>query len=708
MDGQFVNEPMLDMFLFETSQLIEQLEQIILESEKESQYSNDNINEIFRIMHTIKGSAAMMMFEGISSLAHVVEDIFYYIRDKKPAKINHSDLSDLVLEDIDFIKLETDKIKNRSNPDGDPSELIDRLKNFLAVLKQDNEEHQQDEKPAEHNNQENHPVSKEKKIHNEQQYISKTINQFQVVIRFDEGCEMENIRAYTVLHNLEEIAEVVSYHPDDIMDNDDSINVIRKDGFQIIFKCGYSYEKMNEYFQQTIFLKELELVQLENESKIADQETTNQETTEQKTTDNSNTVMNQAIILDDHDVKKHVKERSANEIHNTSTQQSIISVSVSKLDRLMDLVGEMVISEAMVIQNPDLAGLELSNFQKAARQLNKITSEIQDMVMAIRMVPLSATFNKMHRIVRDMCKKLDKDVKLEIIGEETEVDKNIIEHISDPLMHLVRNSLDHGIEDAKIRKEKGKPTIGTVTLEAKNNGSDVLILVKDDGKGINKEKILKKAKENNLLYKNAEDMTDKEIFNLILLPGFSTNESVTEFSGRGVGMDVVMKNIEAIGGSISIESTEGQGTTMILKLPLTLAIIDGMNIRVGNSSYTIPTNSIRESFRPKESDIITDPENNEMIMIRGKCLPILRLHKLFQVNTDIIDFTKGIIIIVEQDEKNCCLFADELVGQQQVVVKALPKYIQDLHKIKGITGCTLLGDGSISLILDIAGLIAQV
>lgn len=698
MEGQFVNEPMLDMFLFETSQLIEQLEQIILESEKESQYSVDDINEIFRIMHTIKGSAAMMMFEGISSLAHVVEDIFYYIRDEKPAKINHSVLSDLILEDIDFIKLETDKIKNRTEPDGDPSELIGRLKSFLTVIKQDNQEGKQDEKPAVQKEQEKHPIFKNLKISQEKCDMSALLNLYQVTIRFDEGCEMENIRAFTVLHNLKEIAEVVSYHPDDIMDNDDSINTIRKDGFQIIFKCGYSYEKMNEYFQQTIFLKELELVLLENKSKSAEQESAG----------SSDTVTNQVISLDEHDEKKHVKERPANENHNTSTQQSIISVSVSKLDRLMDLVGEMVISEAMVIQNPDLAGLDLSNFHKAARQLNKITSEIQDMVMAIRMVPLSATFNKMHRIVRDMCKKLDKDVKLEIIGEETEVDKNIIEHISDPLMHLVRNSLDHGIEDTQIRKEKGKPTTGTVTLEAKNNGSDVLIIVRDDGKGINKAKILKKAKENNLLYKNAEDMTDKEIFNLILLPGFSTNESVTEFSGRGVGMDVVMKNIEAIGGSISIESIEGQGTTMILKLPLTLAIIDGMNIRVGNSSYTIPTNSIRESFRPKESDIITDPENNEMIMIRGKCLPILRLHKLFQVNTNIVDFTKGIIIIVEQDEKNCCLFADELVGQQQVVVKALPKYIQDLHKIKGITGCTLLGDGSISLILDIAGLIAQV
>jgi two-component system, chemotaxis family, sensor kinase CheA len=216
------------------------------------------------------------------------------------------------------------------------------------------------------------------------------------------------------------------------------------------------------------------------------------------------------------------------------------------------------------------------------------------------MVPLSATFTKMHRIIRDMSKKLDKEVHLDIVGEETEVDKNIIEHISDPLMHLVRNAIDHGIEDSENRAAKGKPRAGVVTLEAKNAGSDVLIIVRDDGKGLNKDKILKKARENNLLFKNEEDMTDKEIFNLILLPGFSTKDKVTEFSGRGVGMDVVSKNIEAVGGSLSVDSITDKGTIITMKIPLTLAIIDGMNIKVGSSRYTIPIISIKESFRPKE------------------------------------------------------------------------------------------------------------
>jgi len=372
----------------------------------------------------------------------------------------------------------------------------------------------------------------------------------------------------------------------------------------------------------------------------------------------------------------------------------------------MDLVGEMVIAEAMVVQNPDLNGLVLNNFQKAARQLHKITGEMQDMVMAIRMVPVATTFQKMHRIVRDMSKKLGKEVQLRLLGEETEVDKNIIEHISDPLMHLIRNSIDHGIEAPEDRLANGKPKAGMITLEARNAGSDVLIIVRDDGKGLNRDKILRRAKENGLLNKPENEMSDREIFNLIFLPGFSTKDSISEYSGRGVGMDVVTKNIEAVGGSVSADSTDGVGTTVTMKIPLTLAIIDGMNVKVGNSCYTIPTVSIKESFRPSVNDIITDPDGNEMIMVRGHCYPILRLHEHYCIRTDVTDLIKGILVMVEAEDKCLCIFADELSGQQHVVVKALPEYIRSTKKIKGLAGCTLLGDGSISLILDIAELVA--
>lgn len=667
MSETYTNEPMLEMYIFETSQLLEQLEQAILTSEKSGGYSTNAINEIFRFMHTIKGSSTMMLFNEIGSLAHSIEDLFYYLRENKPDTVDYSTLSDLVLEGVDFIKIELEKIKNGDVVDGDAIHIIDEIKAFLQNLKSSNSFELESEKlkPKEI---EQHLIVPE----NKKELQSENI--FKATVFFEDGCEMENIRAYSIINDLSELAYEISHIPDNILENDESVQWIRDKGFEIVLKTEHTYEEINNFFKQTMFLKDLKFEQFQNE--------------EVKTPKQN---------------KSPSKKQIANEVPSSSNQ-SIISVNVDKLDKLMDLVGEMVIAEAMVTQNPEVVNLDLKNFQKSARQLHKITNELQDVVMSIRMVPLSTTFLKMHRIVRDMCKKLDKKVNLDVIGEETEVDKNIIEHISDPLMHLIRNAIDHGIEDDEERVKLGKEITGTVTLEAKNSGSDVLVIIKDDGKGLNKEKILKKAKENSLLQKKETEMTDKEIYNLILLPGFSTKENITEFSGRGVGMDVVAKNLESVGGSVSVDSIEEKGTTITMKIPLTLAIIDGMNISVGNSMYTIPITTIKESFRPKQDDIVIDPEGSEMVMVRGQCFPILRLHSYYYVETDVTEFEKGIFIMVEQDKKTYCLFADELIGKQQVVVKALPNYIKKNKKINGLGGCTLLGDGSISLILDIGGL----
>jgi two-component system chemotaxis sensor kinase CheA len=357
----------------------------------------------------------------------------------------------------------------------------------------------------------------------------------------------------------------------------------------------------------------------------------------------------------------------------------------------------------MVIQNPDLDGLELENFRKSALQLMKITGELRDITMSIRMVPLATTFQKMNRVVRDMSKKLDKEVALEIIGEETEVDKNIIDHISDPIMHLVRNAIDHGIETREERVQSKKNDPPKVTLEAKNAGGDVLIIVRDNGKGLNKDKIMQRAVKNNLLKKPESEMSDKEIYSLIFLPGFSTKEQVSEFSGRGVGMDVVTRNIQEIGGVVSVESIEGSGTSIILKIPLTLAIIEGMTVKVGNSRFTIPINSIKESFKVREKDVINGLDGSEMLIVRGQCYPIVRLRDYFQVSTGLKDIEDGIILMLENDGNIVCTLVDELLGEQQAVVKALPKYIK---KVRGLAGCTLLGDGDISLIIDTAGLTA--
>jgi len=662
MSDQYTSGPLLDMFIFETNQLLEQLEACILDTEQTGSYSQDAINEIFRIMHTIKGSSTMMRYDNISALAHSMEDLFYFLREEKPKEVHASTLSDLLLEDVDFIKAQIIKIKAGSTSDSDASKLINNNRNYLSKLKASNADIKLKAPDVFPSN-----ASSGRKY----------ANSFKAVIYFQEGCEMENIRAYAVIHNLEEVAGEIRHIPENILD-EETVPIIRRDGFTVFLKTDFSYIDIHQLLMQTVFLKELELEQLNHEE------------------------ASQAAVESD---GKLQNDQEQLKVKTLPVQQSIISVTVSKLDKLMDLVGEFVIAEAMVIHNPDLKGLVMENFQKASRQLHKITSELQDVVMSIRMIPLSSSFQKMSRIVRDMSKKLGKEVRLKIIGEETEVDKNVIEHLSDPLMHLVRNAIDHGIEPPADRVNNGKPEYGTITLEAKNSGSDVLIIVRDDGKGLDREKILRKAIKQGLLTKPEEEMSEKEINNLIFHPGFSTMEEVTEFSGRGVGMDAVTKNIEKIGGVVSVDSIPGQGSVFTIKIPLTLAIIDGMNIRVGSSYYTIPTISIRESFRPAEDSIFADPDNNEMIMVRGQCYPILRLYELFKKDTSIKKLSEGILIMCEQDEKTVCLFADELIGQQQVVVKVLPEYIRNYLRAKRFSGCTLLGDGSISLILDLSGII---
>jgi two-component system chemotaxis sensor kinase CheA len=694
MSENIVNESMLDMYIFETNQLIEKLEQLVIDGEKENGFA-DSINEIFRIMHTVKGSSAMMLFNNIAELSHSVEDLFFYLREKKPKNVDNNVLSDIVLDAIDFIKNEICKIQNGDTPDGDSSEKISEINDLLNELK---EEHGSGETVKEQQ-------SKPQKFFITSGKAKEDVprQKYEACAHFVEDCGMENIRSFGILHKLSEVAEVISSVPENIIDDDEKASEeIRNNGFKMIFYSELDIEAVKAIINETVFLRKLDICIVKDHIELMESEEVIEEAEKEEQV---NGIEDKEIKADEGESKISSRERKS---EKNGSHQEFISLSVAKADRLMDLIGELVISESMVTQNPDLAGLELDNFQKSARQLRKIITEMQDTVMSIRMVPLAATFQKMNRIVRDMSKKMDKEVKLTIIGEDTEVDKNIIEHISDPLMHLVRNSIDHGIETTTERVDKGKQPVGNLILEAKNAGSDVLIIVKDDGKGLNEGKILKKAKENNILNKNESEMTKKEIFNLIFLPGFSTKESVSEYSGRGVGMDVVMKNIEKIGGSVSVESIEGIGTTMTIKIPLTLAIIDGMNVRVGESRYTIPTSSIKEFFRPKEEEVIKDPDNNEMIMVRGQCYPILRLNEHFLVKTDLEELWEGVLIMAEQEERGFCIWVDELLGQQQVVVKALPDYIKNTKNIKDLAGCTLLGDGNISLIIDMGGIMTRV
>ena len=675
--AEFDRQGMMEMFIFEMTQLVDQLEQHIVQSE--SEYSTEAVNEIFRIMHTIKGSASMMMFDGIAEAAHTMEDLFYYIREQDPSSVDFSALTDRVLEAMDFIKGELAKISNGEEADGDCSAIAKKIRDFLSSLKGE---------PDVSPNASAVETVTEAPSGNAPGTALNT-NRFSVLIKFEEGCEMENIRSYTLVHNLKDRIFDYSHVPEDIID-EDSIPIIRANGFFLAFSTHLTYDEIFQELEKTVYLSDFSLKEIQTEetgmtAPVAAVEK-NEETVVEKAPE-------QNVV---HDVSVPVNEVPAKK----ASVQHVISVNVSKLDQLLNLMGELVIAEAMVTQNPELDGLELESFHKETRQLRKIITDVQDTVMSMRMVPLSQTFFKMHRLVRDMCKSLDKDAALEIVGDETEVDKNIIEHISDPLMHIIRNSIDHGIEPPEERKKVGKPEKGTVCLEAKNAGGDVLIIIKDDGQGLDKDAIMSKARRNGLLRKPENEYSDKEIHQFIFLPGFSTNEEVTSYSGRGVGMDVVSTNLEEVGGSVLVESNPGEGSVFTLKIPLTLAIIEGMTIKMGGAKYTIPIISIKESFKAKASQVFADPSGNEMIQVRGEVYNVVRLYEFFGLESFTQDVEDGIMIMLENGDQTVCLFADELIGEQQVVVKSMPKYIKKVH---GISGCTLLGNGDISLIIDVTG-----
>lgn len=386
----------------------------------------------------------------------------------------------------------------------------------------------------------------------------------------------------------------------------------------------------------------------------------------------------------------------------TYTDRSEIRVETSKLDRLFDLMSELVTLQTMTLNNPDLQDLDLPNFQKSATMLAKNIRQLQGVTMSMRMTPIEILFAKMKRITREVSAQLGKRVELRMSGADTEMDKNVIELLFDPLVHILRNAIDHGIESTEERERVGKSATGVIHLSALYEGNEILISVRDDGGGLNRTKILHRAIERGIATPNAEELTDEEIWNFIFEPGFSTAETVTDVSGRGVGMDVVKQNIGQMRGSVQVRSREGKGTTITLRIPLTLASMDVILVRVGDTHYAIPIGSVRQSFRPEPEDITTTMDGLEVVRVRETLYTIVRLHELFQQRTDNAAIDQGILVIVEAKARTVCLFVDEIVGQQQTVIKPLAKYIGE---VRGLNGCMILSDGTIGLILDVEELI---
>lgn len=484
------HEPMLDMFIFETRQFLEQLEQLALKSEQAQSFDPDDVNEFFRGLHTIKGSAAMMMVNNVSKVAHSVEDVFFYIRERKPQNIDCSAVTDLVLSAVDFMGSEIEKIDAGEKADASSDEFCESTRSFLRAFKEANGDDPDvdlrkvngQKKAAEGKTAGAAALGPVEESKPQQYFIpaatkpadSSGENVFFAHLQFEPDCGMEEVRAFGVLNALKDKVLEIHHLPDKILEDDTAADKIQQDGFKLWFTTKLDEADIKKHLDTTIFLDSLELKKLKDVSECEYWPSLVQQAVQ--TAESSSEPITPA--------KPEPKPRPKPLKHD---QQQLISVAVDKLDRLMDLVGELVIAEAMVTHNPDVANLELENFQKASRQLHKVANELQDSVMELRMVPLEATFMKMNRIVRDMTKRLNKKAKLVLVGEDTEVDKNIIEHIGDPLMHIIRNSVDHGIEMPDVRAGNGKDETGTVTLSATNASGEVLITITDDGAGLDRK-----------------------------------------------------------------------------------------------------------------------------------------------------------------------------------------------------------------------------
>ncbi|MDP4108872.1 MAG: chemotaxis protein CheA [Bacillota bacterium] len=685
-------DSMLDIYLFETKELLETLDDILINSEKANMLDEEGINEIFRIMHTVKGSSAMMQYHSLATVTHIAEDLLSYVRQNGVLQEYYGELFELMFEVSDFIKAEVAHVENNEPLTNDIGKYEQKISNFLKKISQkvaledkpvkiqQEKEKAKKESPVSASPVSASPVSASPVSQDEAAPDFKDGTSYALRVYFDEDAGMENLRALMLINEMQDAsASAIAYEPEKLEGGPEIANVIRSKGF-CVYLSGENELKAAEGVAErfpytknyTVFHKEQASTGTESEQ-------------------------------DDREGRHPDAGRAQALVRNQPAKQNLISVNLTKLNSLMDLMGEIVITESMVMA---MTGLQAENtdsqFGKAARQLRKLTDELQEIVTSIRMVPINSVFQKMNRIVRDMGKSLGKDVQLILVGEDTEVDKTIVDSIADPIMHVVRNSMDHGIEMPEVRLKNGKTDGGTITLTAKNTGGDIVITITDDGGGVNRDGVLAKAKKQGLLKKPESEYSDQEVYDLLLLPGFSTKEKVTEFSGRGVGLDVVKKNIEKIGGDVTIFSRINEGTKISFKIPLTLAIVNGMKIAVGKTMFILPIHSIKQTFKAKKQSILFNEDMKEIIRVRDSFYPVIRLHREYGIETEITDIEEGIMIQVETHELSYCIFADELLCEQQVVVKPLPVYIQKQRIRKsGIEGCAILGDGGISLILDV-------
>ena len=684
-------DELVKVFMEESEDEIRELESglIRLEEDKEDE---DTINRVFRAAHTIKGSAGLVGFDSVSNYTHTLENILDRIR-KKDLTITKKLISTM-LASVDFLK--------RMIAAGSEGEEVDKKEIEQSVLSLKR-------------------FSGAAKLAGDTQgELSRLKNKsgekiISVIMKFRPDILATGQDPIMLIQELKDLGEIIEsrVYANAIPDLYNLVPTTCYTSWDIIMRTNRPITDVNNVFIFVMDENEISVADISSQYKegvdltlaekpigeilvekgLVTQSDVEEALKEHKTTGQA--LVEKGKVSRDAVEKMALAQSQSRKIAKSST----IRVDTDKLDKLVNLVGEMVISVARMSQcASDILDTALSrSLLGAISALERISRDLQEQVMRVRMVPVEGTFNRFRRVVRDLSFELGKKIEIKMSGTETELDKNVIEQISDPLKHMIRNSIDHGIEMPEERRHIGKAEIGVIWLKAFQREGNIFIEISDDGKGIDKKSVLAKAIEKGQA-EAGKSYSDKEIFDMLFAPGLSTSENVSELSGRGVGMDVVKRNIEDLRGSIEITSEEGKGSTFRIKLPLTLAIIDGMMVKVGTEVLTIPLSVIDKSVRPSRSEIKTVEGKGELVDIKGDYLPLVRLYQLFNLPSVKIDPTEALVVVLHGEQNRFGILVDDVLGQMQAVIKSIDK---NFKKIEGTSGATILGNGKVSLILDV-------
>ena len=692
----------LEIFIDETNEHIQSLSDNIMALEQEPD-NKDVVNEIFRAAHSLKGMAGTMGFKRMQHMTHDMENVFQEVRNDT-IKVD-SDMIDLLFQCLDAIEGYLENIKETSDEGTNDNEaIIQKLNGFLqhaeAAAQQGAEAAPAETESAPANDT---PESVDAKKFAEAELndsdkkkIKEALDNGQHVygmtVYIQKDCLLKAARAFLVFKAVEEFAEIIVYSPssqdieDEKFENDFSIFFTTDVELEKVLNAAKAVSEIENAVADEVTAQ---LLKKDEQAELKPQTTAVEE---QKTEAPAPTPAAKAASKPSASQKKQ---------SGKPVTSRTVRVDIEKLDALMNQVSELIIAKNSLVSlsSNNAAGMQNQSYQEQIEYLERITTGLHESVMKVRMVPIESVVNKFPRMIRDLSRTLNKKMELVMTGEETELDRTVVDQIGDPLQHLLRNSADHGLESAELRKERGKPEVGTIRLKAFQEGNNVIIEVGDDGNGIDTEAVKAKAIERGLVTpEQAEKLSDKEIIDFLFMPSFSMAKKITDISGRGVGLDVVKSNIEALGGDVEVKSVYGEGSTFTVRLPLTLAIIQALMVIIGGEKYAIALGSI-VSIEDIPITEIKYVEAKEVINMRGTVIPIIRLNQLLDIAPPEEDLESLTIVIISKGDKKVGLVVDDLMGQQEIVIKSLGSYIDNSTKI--ISGATILGDGEVALILDV-------